>query len=298
MFQINAPVVDLRREPYLPTRTLAKDPLQETQLLFGEKASKIDEINGWIFIEAVEQPKFSEKRGWSGYLGWVQSEFLIPASHIENCSALIVKSAWTEIQMKNSNEVLEISFGTILHGSSSRDNTWLVELCDGRRGYIKHEHVRLAADTTTQVKRENLVNLTRQFLGMPYLWGGRSAFDSAKSFQTGMDCSSLVHLLYRTQGIEIPRDAHDQYLKSHKIDFSQMQMGDLIFLAEKNSQNPDRMSHVMLYIGEGRVIEATMESMSIREIDLGQKLGLDFLTVQNKQEFQKYSIHCGRVICD
>ena len=61
-----------------------------------------------------------------------------------------------------------------------------------------------------------------------------------------MDCSGLVNLAYRAAGLDIPRDAHEQFLRAKPV--NALQPGDLIFLSER--QNPKRIVHVMLYEGD------------------------------------------------
>jgi len=50
--------------------------------------------------------------------------------------------------------------------------------------------------------RRALVRTGRSFLGVPYLWGGRSP--------AGLDCSAFVQLVYARHDLALPRDAQDQ----------------------------------------------------------------------------------------
>ena len=68
---VTVPVCDLRREPFSHSNQFIKDPLQETQLLYGERLY-VKEIKGdWAYIEAIEQKKSSGT--WIGYPGWVKT---------------------------------------------------------------------------------------------------------------------------------------------------------------------------------------------------------------------------------
>ena len=40
------------------------------------------------------------------------------------------------------------------------------------------------------------------YLNAPYLWGGRGPL--------GIDCSGFTQMVYRLQGVELPRDAYQQ----------------------------------------------------------------------------------------
>ena len=50
--------------------------------------------------------------------------------------------------------------------------------------------------------RQNILEYTKQLIGTPYLWGGKSGL--------GFDCSGLVQFLYALHGIQIPRDTSMQ----------------------------------------------------------------------------------------
>ena len=52
------------------------------------------------------------------------------------------------------------------------------------------------------VKKEKLIENALIYLNAPYLWGGRSPL--------GIDCSGLTQMVYRLQGINLPRDAYQQ----------------------------------------------------------------------------------------
>lgn len=146
-------------------------------------------------------------------------------------------------------------------------------------------------------KRDDLVRHARTFIGFPYVWGGCSPFDANMPYLTGVDCSGLIHLIYRAIGLNIPRDAHDQYLASLTIRADQMKPGDLIFFGTRKQENNRtyiRMQHVMMYAGDNKIIEAyagnparsdvtqlTQEELvqaKVREVSIQDYLGCNLLT--------------------
>ena len=83
-------------------------------------------------------------------------------------------------------------------------------------------------------------------LGVPYLWGGTTP-------GKGLDCSGLVQYAYAKAGINIPRTTYEQFKKGSKVGWGKFRPGDLIFSDFEGSGGP---SHVVMYIGNGKVIAA------------------------------------------
>lgn len=124
------------------------------------------------------------------------------------------------------------------------------------------------------------------WLGTPYHWGGCSAYTPGLDWPlTGLDCSGLVHLVYRAQGLCIPRDAHDQFLWAEAISLDDTAPGDLVFTHPRGKQ---RVDHVMLDAGLGRLLESTEEVGAVRLVDRTQRIG-DLLASG------QYSVSAGRV---
>lgn len=86
-------------------------------------------------------------------------------------------------------------------------------------------------------------------LGSPYVWGavGPDAFD----------CSGLVQAAYRSAGISLPRTTYAQIGAGQRVSRSELLPGDLVFFYSG-------ISHVGLYIGDGKMIHAPNPSAPVR----------------------------------
>ena len=91
-----------------------------------------------------------------------------------------------------------------------------------------------------------MLDTAQGFLDTPYLWGGMT--------EEGIDCSGLTQIAYRVHGYTIPRDADEQFTQLEQASSpTTLQPGDLLFFGP----TPDRVTHVMLYAGDDRVIHAS-----------------------------------------
>lgn len=88
-----------------------------------------------------------------------------------------------------------------------------VELETG--GYCPAPHLR-----RTQVATDDFVMTGERFIGVPYLWGGRSSF--------GLDCSALAQTSLYAAGLSFPRDSDMQQSLGQGV-VGTLQRGDLIF---------------------------------------------------------------------
>jgi len=105
----------------------------------------------------------------------------------------------------------------------------------------------------TNYLRESLVKTAHDFLGVPYLWGGSSV-------DTGFDCSGLTMTVYQLNGLNLPRHSRTQYDAGSSVNISELQKGDLVFFA---LQGKRKVSHVGIYIGDGKFIHASSSNNKV-----------------------------------
>ncbi|MEU6013210.1 C40 family peptidase [Streptomyces sp. NPDC047515] len=92
-------------------------------------------------------------------------------------------------------------------------------------------------------------------LGKPYVWGatGPSSFD----------CSGLTQAAWRSAGVSLPRTTYTQINAGQHISRSELAPGDLVFFYSG-------VSHVGLYIGNGRMIHAPRPGAPVRIAPIDQ----------------------------
>lgn len=96
-----------------------------------------------------------------------------------------------------------------------------------------------------------VISLAMRYLGVPYVWGGASP--------SGFDCSGLVQYVYAKVGISLPHSSRMQYDCGKHLTRSQLQPGDLVFFFTP-------IQHVGIYIGNGRMINATGNQVQISDV--------------------------------
>ncbi|WP_227983751.1 C40 family peptidase [Nocardia spumae] len=111
---------------------------------------------------------------------------------------------------------------------------------------------------TASTAAQKAVQVALQQQGDPYVWGA----EGPNSF----DCSGLMQYAARAAGVNIPRVAAAQYRQLPKVAANAIQPGDLIFPdAQFNNGNP---GHVMMYIGNGKCVEAPRTGDVVKVINL------------------------------
>lgn len=284
---VTKPVVNLRRERQEHEGQYVEDPLQETQLLLGDTLLGGVAEEGWVKVHAPNQPFETESGEWTGYPGWVRESDVEASSYAQDDTLIVVEQGSL---VRVDGEEIAVSAGTYLEMVEEREQGYLVQLPGGEIGEIEKGRCR-EVEVKLANPREFIVEKAEGFLDMPYLWGGRSSYMPDDYDLTGVDCSGLTSLLYAMAGKIIPRNAHDQYERSLKIDYEDLEAGDLIFLARPDK--PERMVHVMLYEGDGIVIEATTEVGKVRRVEAREKIGTGLERVGEDGKAPKWYVFFG-----
>jgi cell wall-associated NlpC family hydrolase len=102
-----------------------------------------------------------------------------------------------------------------------------------------------------------------------YLWGG--------TIGPNYDCSGLIQAAFAHVGVRLPRDAYQQEAFLKPISFDALQPGDLIFFG-----TPEKVTHVGLYLGDGRYIHSS-------GIEQGRNgIGIDVLSEEGDEVSRNY----------
>lgn len=110
---------------------------------------------------------------------------------------------------------------------------------------------------------DNVVDFALQFEGYDYVYGGKSPED-------GFDCSGFVYYVYKQFGYTLNPGATNQWnsLSDTVIPKNDLRPGDLVFFSDNGKVSG--MTHVGLYIGDGKMIHASTPSTGVIITDLSE----------------------------
>lgn len=179
----------------------------QTEALFGETVRIFEIRDGWAWGQILTD----------GYVGYLPLEalspgLLEPTHRVSNLRTFI----YEEANLK-SPPIALISMMSLVAVSGREGDFY--ELAD--KGYVYHSHV-VPVD---QKDQEDFVSVASQFIGTPYLWGGRTSL--------GLDCSALIQIALLATGQFSRRDSDLQAGSLGELtdikDLSQLKRGDLVF---------------------------------------------------------------------
>ena len=264
----------------------------ETQALMGTIVEIIGEESYWRQVVTPEP-----YTAWCTNLGLVEmtaeqiNEYKAAPKYI--CT--VQHSGVYETPSVKSRRLSDLSMGNLLRivykeGKKVKPSVkkkWAeVMLPDGRKGWTPATDLKPFAEWAGKQKltAENIVNTAMQFEGTPYLWGGASS--------KGLDCSGLVRLTFMMNGHLLPRNASQQVNHGREIimecDHSitpdsdklyqemltrtkHLQPGDLVFFGSPETfWSKEKITHVGIYIGNGRIIHAS-HKVRVNSLIPGQK---------------------------
>jgi hypothetical protein len=102
--------------------------------------------------------------------------------------------------------------------------------------------------------RDEIVKTAQSFLGIPYRWGGVSP-------ENGFDCSGLTLAVYQLNGLDLPRSTETQWEEGTPVDEQALRKADLVFFATSRGK---KISHVGIYVGDGKFVHAPGTGKEIR----------------------------------
>jgi hypothetical protein len=104
----------------------------------------------------------------------------------------------------------------------------------------------------------NVVSTALEEMGQPYVWGGTGDGSG------GYDCSGLIQYAYNRQGIRLPRTSAGQAEAGIAIrrEMDALLPGDILTFAERG----DQVTHVGLYVGEGRFIHSASRGVRLSRL--------------------------------
>jgi cell wall-associated NlpC family hydrolase len=105
----------------------------------------------------------------------------------------------------------------------------------------------------TSSKAATAIAFAKAQLGKPYVYGG----DGPDAY----DCSGLVQAAWQAAGVSLPRVTNAQFADGNRVSTSNLQPGDLVFYYSG-------ISHVGIYIGDGKIIHAPNPSTVVKVADV------------------------------
>lgn len=230
--RVAAPKAPLRRSP-------SHHAVLDTEALHGETVMVYETTDeGWCWGQLEHD----------GYVGWLPNSALgeedaAPTHRVKVHHTLVFPAP--DIKQPPS---FAYSFGARVSVTQTTD-AFAVNKMGGfiqAQGFIPLQHLAPIGE-----REPDFVGVAQRFIGMPYLWGGRS--------NMGLDCSGLVQIALQSAGYDCPRDSDMQASLGRAVafngDLAALRRGDLVCWN----------GHIGIVSAPGRLLHANVFHMAVAE---------------------------------
>ncbi len=224
-----------------------------TQALLGTPLRLYQRKGDWWLVQTPDD-----------YFGWLDADGFTPMTRTDFAQWQQMPKAisvadfgfvWTAPHLQ-AERVSDLVAGDLLAWQGERNGWAQVTFPDGRQGFIP-PHTWMPFDqwlSTRQPTPERILATARQLMGRPYLWGGTSG--------KGVDCSGFTKMVFFLNGLVLARDASQQVhtglpVATDTANWEGLQPADLLFFGRPATDTlPERIWHVAIHTGQGRIIHA------------------------------------------
>lgn len=225
-----------------------------SQAIYGSNVTLLVSRGEWSKIQTDDRYK-----GWtpSRYLRLVQSGSGYAASGPTVQVESLFANVYREADVARHKPVVTIPYGVrlqVIQEGTGKDEGWLqVRLPDKQSAWMQSSDV---ISNPKPLTIPESIELAKRFLGLPYLWGGRSSY--------GFDCSGFTQMLLRARGLNMPRDADQQaaWKGVTPVERKDLQPGDLLFFGSA----PSKITHTGMYLGDGQFIHDATNGRPVVQI--------------------------------
>ena len=192
-----------------------------TQLLYGEECDVFETKNGWSWIQSRRD----------NYVGYTPTINLTRKIYKPNSKVISLRTViYTKPDIKS-----------VTKGYLSFNSLVEVIKIKGKYSLIKNLGWCPSLDLVkVKSSKFNHIDLSKQYLDTPYLWGGRDSM--------GIDCSGLIQNLHQINNRPFPRDTDMQEIfVTNEVKYEKdLKAGDLVFWK----------GHVAMMIDNSNIIHA------------------------------------------
>ena len=250
---VDVDALRLRAEPNTESSILATSTKEETVVVL-----EAAETEGWYKVD------------YKSVEGYMSSEYLTVVEQADVAIGYgLVQSSGSTLNVRSGpgtdfERVASLSDRAVVT-INGIDNGWYKISYNNITGYVSSDYMVTCKDsagsrgdgtvvTSSSPLGAQVVEYARQFLGVPYVWGGNGP--------NCFDCSGFTKYVYAHFGYTLNRTASAQLSNGVSVSRSELQPGDLIFFDNGKVSTP--VSHVGIYVGDGQFIHASTNEYQVR----------------------------------